>query len=158
MTWTPWGKSDYSEKVVPGIMFYGTPGHGGYHLSPKRLAQLPEYMRKDGGWYEEDCDWAIIVVYFKEYWPAHVYIHATDVLRYWRPEIYKKWFHAEITNNNVIYRGEIKYCRQFLRNNGLECEGTEGWVSKDKNGILIKRGIIDFENGQHFACFWESNK
>ena len=32
---TPWGKADSKEVVTRGIIFYGTPGHGGFHVSKK---------------------------------------------------------------------------------------------------------------------------
>ncbi len=32
-TWTPWGISQTSEKIVRGIVLYTTAGHGGYHVS-----------------------------------------------------------------------------------------------------------------------------
>ena len=56
---TPWGKAQSVTQVVPGMMFVGTPGHGGIKLSVKLNKLVPDYMRAKGGWYEEDCDWSI---------------------------------------------------------------------------------------------------
>jgi hypothetical protein len=75
---TPWGRADCVEKYAPGINSYSTPGHGGFHLSPTRMEMLPEkikeYIGKGcfgqqrlNGWFEEDCDWAIVAVSFPEY-------------------------------------------------------------------------------------------
>lgn len=67
MASTPWGTSDYSKTFLPGVTFYGTPSHGGFHLSPEREAELDAKLREHGitakqarmgyshGWYEEDC-------------------------------------------------------------------------------------------------------
>jgi hypothetical protein len=71
MTTTPWGKRDHSQKVARGIMWYSTPSHGGYHLSQKRLEEMPEPYKSfktfaGKGWYEEDCDWALVVLSFPE--------------------------------------------------------------------------------------------
>lgn len=64
-TTTPWGKSQYSKPLTRGIIFYGTAGHGGYHVSKKLNALIPERVRDRGGWYEEDCAWAIPIVFLK---------------------------------------------------------------------------------------------
>jgi len=56
---TPWGKADSAEMLCYGIGTVGTPSHGGIKLDRKHNSLIPEYMRQDGGWYEEDCDWAI---------------------------------------------------------------------------------------------------
>lgn len=65
---TPWGKSQYSKQYVRGIVFYGTPGHGGFRVSKTKQAKMPEALRLDNGkncgWYEEDCDYALVVMAF----------------------------------------------------------------------------------------------
>jgi hypothetical protein len=60
-TRTPWGTADYVKKYAEGVWFVSTPGHGGLKLDRKRNALVPEYMRREGGWYEEDCEWALAV-------------------------------------------------------------------------------------------------
>jgi hypothetical protein len=47
-------------------MQYSTPGHGGIHLSKTRQEAMPVAFRIDGGWYEEDCDWALVAVVWPE--------------------------------------------------------------------------------------------
>jgi len=56
---TPWGRADYTRVLAPGIGTVGTPGHGGIKLDRAHNARVPEYMRREGGWYEEDCEWSI---------------------------------------------------------------------------------------------------
>jgi hypothetical protein len=70
---TPWGKSDYSERFAPGIVFYGTSSHGGIHLSPARVAgMIPELLAANVAsgygeqWYEEDCAVALVALSFPE--------------------------------------------------------------------------------------------
>jgi hypothetical protein len=63
---TPWGAADYVKKCSEGVYFVGTPSHGGVKLSASRNAQVHEAWRNAGGWYEEDCEWAVV-----EYtWPG----------------------------------------------------------------------------------------
>lgn len=68
---TPWGESEGQTVAVPGIVFHSTAGHGGFHLSPERQAavrqKFPGFRTFAGGpWYEEDNDWAVVVLTFPE--------------------------------------------------------------------------------------------
>ena len=61
--------SDGQQSYGRGVIFYCTPGHGGIHVSKKLNKRIPDYMKDAAfgglghkGWYEEDCDWAIVVV------------------------------------------------------------------------------------------------
>ena len=68
---TPWGYADNIESVAEGIDFVSTPSHGGYRLSDDREEQVqkafPGFKPFAGnwkGWYEEDCDWCVVVLTF----------------------------------------------------------------------------------------------
>ena len=63
---TPWGPSQIVEQVAPGIQFVSTAGHGGFKLEPMLNAQVPKRIRNRGGWYEEDCEWAKLVIVFPD--------------------------------------------------------------------------------------------
>jgi hypothetical protein len=72
-TTTPWGKSQNTTKHGPGITFYETAGHGGFKVSAKLNEQIHVAFRdplasfgkhRAKGWYEEDCDAAIVIVSF----------------------------------------------------------------------------------------------
>jgi single-stranded DNA-binding protein len=64
---TPWGESDSEHVYADGIVFYGTPSHGGFKLDGIREDRLEEMLMDIGltteqarmgyepGWYEEDC-------------------------------------------------------------------------------------------------------
>lgn len=60
---TPWGPAQHATEHAPGITFYSTAGHGGFYLSPARLAEMPEADRSLG-WYEEDCEAVRVLVNF----------------------------------------------------------------------------------------------
>jgi hypothetical protein len=69
---TPWGQSQYSRRVAPGIVFYGTAGHGGYRLTKAANAKVPAKWRLGGEferWYEVDLGWAPLAVVFPEAFP-----------------------------------------------------------------------------------------
>lgn len=66
---TPWGKSDSQNTLAEGIVSYSTPSHGGIWLSSERQAQLPEGIDNfvhDLRWWEEDCDWVVPYILFKD--------------------------------------------------------------------------------------------
>ncbi len=67
--YTPWGASDSQATLAEGIVSYGTPSHGGIWLSTERQAQLPEGIDNfthDLRWWEEDCDWVVPYILFKD--------------------------------------------------------------------------------------------
>lgn len=71
---TPWEPAQTSEGIAPGITFYSTESHGGFHLSDERNACVPLKLRRSTflqlgmkGWYEEDCDARIVLATVPEY-------------------------------------------------------------------------------------------
>lgn len=60
---TPWGRADYQYKILPGVAWVNTPGHGGFILSETAAkkylssAALARGDRFTKGYiaYEEDC-------------------------------------------------------------------------------------------------------
>lgn len=78
-TSTPWGLSQSSRKIAPGIMFYSTAGHGGIHLSPTRQKEMKEKFPDfitflgDPAWWEEDCDCCVVNLAFPDCFnPEHL--------------------------------------------------------------------------------------
>lgn len=66
---TPWGMSDNQETLAEGIISVSTPSHGGIQLSAERQAQLPagiDNFLHDLKWWEEDCDWCVPYIIFKD--------------------------------------------------------------------------------------------
>ena len=43
---TPWGKAQDVTWLADGIVFVGTAGHGGIWVSPARMEEMPEHLRK----------------------------------------------------------------------------------------------------------------
>lgn len=57
---TPWGKAQQVEYITPWLTRVYTAGHGGYKVDRTHNGVIPEYARRKGGWYEEDCEWSIV--------------------------------------------------------------------------------------------------
>lgn len=60
---SPWGPAQTVEALGPDAASVTTASHGGLRLSATALARLPETIcetaHSSGGWFEEDCDWAL---------------------------------------------------------------------------------------------------
>lgn len=104
---TPWGKPDYVQEVYPGIYSIGTPSHGGYKLDRKRNAMMPSILRNPGGWYEEDCEWAKVVIRFPEMIPDNDVIDKEKILTS-ANNTFKNWFWRayETITGNILKEGE----------------------------------------------------
>lgn len=56
---SPWGPIQHVTSLAPGAWSVETAGHGGVKLDAGRNRKVPAGARQPGGWYEEDCQWAI---------------------------------------------------------------------------------------------------
>ncbi len=61
---TPWGMTQQCYHYAEGILCHATASHGGFHLDEVRNALVHETLRNEGGWYEEDGEWAKIAFSF----------------------------------------------------------------------------------------------
>lgn len=85
---SPWGAVQGATELGAGVWSVHTAGHGGIKLSPARNAKVHEALRAAGGWYEEDCDWAVVAYTFPDLFkPEHV-VMALESLRHWQPHGY----------------------------------------------------------------------
>jgi len=80
---TPWGQSDHQKKYAEGVIFYSTPGHGGFKLSPERNEKIPPKLRNSDGWYEEDCEASIVITAFPEMFTEKDHEYAAKSLKHW---------------------------------------------------------------------------
>ena len=94
MTHTPWGRADESTPIAPGITQYSTPRHGGIRVTPRRQAQMPDYLRLGDadkvGWYEEDCEWARVACAFPEFFDDKAREQALETLKNYFPKEYER--------------------------------------------------------------------
>lgn len=91
MTWTIWGEAQTARQVAPGIMEYETASHGGFHVSRAELATLPEALRLADGWYEEDCDCALLMLARPELFSPESVALAHSSARRWNLARYERW-------------------------------------------------------------------
>ena len=78
---TPWGMSQGVTSYDEGIECHTTAEHGGFRLSPERNGMVHPRWRSQGGWYEEDCGWAIVAITFPELFTAQERRHAERTIK-----------------------------------------------------------------------------
>lgn len=78
---SPWDRIQHVREVAPGIVSVDTAGHGGYWLSPQRVADMrarvPHLLTPStfypldsaGQWFEEDCECCRVVLAFPDLFP-----------------------------------------------------------------------------------------
>lgn len=95
---TPWGDPDSVDVVADGIVFYGTPSHGGYWLSESRAVVVRNLYEIDGfktmnawTWYEEDCDSCLVPLAFPELFPRNDVRRAARFANGWKKELSFLW-------------------------------------------------------------------
>ena len=97
---SPWGSIQHAQQIAPGIWSVSTAGHGGIKLSAARNRAMPADMRLHGGWYEEDCDAALVGLVFPEAFPnVHVDLIKASVRNHY-PEAYKAFTGEPVTAEN----------------------------------------------------------
>lgn len=140
---TPWGPAQNAREFAPGIVFYSTASHGGFKLSPDRLAAMPALFREPEGWYEEDCEAAKVMVSFPEFFPAQMAPTASDTLRHYYPNLYEAHFKVTLQPGESYKKDK----NQFLLDNQERYIGIAAWGSTAENnvpdgwvGVCCRRG------------------
>jgi hypothetical protein len=94
-TSTPWGTPQTTTEIAPGIIAYTTASHGGYYLSPERVAEMPKPLSEFQPWagpnfYEEDCDWSVVALAFPQFFPPDAIQAAHATLKGYKPHLYNE--------------------------------------------------------------------
>ena len=103
---TPWGNADTIENLGDGIVIVTTSSHGGVYIPGELLMNIPTpfyegegYASQRGqGWFEEDCDMSIAIVFFPEHFRrANLfsdfdasYVRAVEIMNRWHSEAVMK--------------------------------------------------------------------
>jgi hypothetical protein len=158
---TPWGKADYIENIAPGIQRVGTPSHGGYKLDRERNAQVNARWRREGGWYEEDCEWAIVFLTFESTFQETAsteHVFRTDLenahraARGYYPDEY-----TAVTGTRVtLEQSHVLRRRKFEAENRDNYVAVSGWgdwhpkVPAGFVGVLARKGGVAVQGERWF--------
>jgi hypothetical protein len=114
--------------LAEGIRSVSTASHGGIKLSAERNAQMPDYMRNEDGWYEEDSEWAKVAVVFPDAFGADV-VTAYGTLRNWEPDAYEKFTGQALKPGDSYIRDQQMFRREHA--NTLIARGDDLRLEKD---------------------------
>lgn len=107
--YTPWGPSQGAIWFADGILCHGTASHGGFELAPYRNAQIPLSMRSVSGFYEEDCEWAIVAVTFPGFFTGREQRLADQTMRDWHPDVWEELNGRQLSPDESRARAEIAF-------------------------------------------------
>jgi hypothetical protein len=134
ITYTPWGAPQHITLLAEGIRSVSTASHGGVKLSPERNAQMPDYMRNEDGWYEEDSEWAKVAVVFPDAFGADV-VTAYGTLRNWEPDAYEKFTGQALKPGDSHIRDEQTFRRDHA-NSLIAVSAYGSWASWVPQGFV----------------------
>jgi hypothetical protein len=92
-----------------GIWSVGTAGHGGVKLDRERNAAMPACLRLEGGWYEEDCEWARVALVFPGAFSPESVEMAAGTLKNWHPDIFEEFFKTTIKEGESLMRDQALF-------------------------------------------------
>lgn len=145
---TPWGLSQEVREIAPGIRAVTTSSHGGYKLDPKRNAQVHVAWRRKGGWYEEDCEWAIVAYTFRDggFFSAADLDQAVRSLKAWNPDAYTfiTGQSVKLEESHVLRERAEKEAASGKLQSYVAWGSWHNLVPKGKVGVACK---VDGRNG-----------
>ena len=148
-TSTPWGPAQDSTPYGRGIVFYGTAGHGGFHVSPTLNALMPEALRLPSGWYEEDCEYARVILAFPERFDPERVKAARESLRTWAPEDFEKLTGKVVMPGESYVRDEdIFRAENKERMITLAASGSGAGRSMATPGGPVPEGMVEVFAGR----------
>ena len=145
---SPWGKIQGEEVIADGISAVSTAGHGGIKLSRARNAKVPEYMRRKGGWYEEDCEWAIPALVFAAEFerdkPSSIQ-SARSTMLHWYPDEYARFYGVSLESISKESRTLLE--RQFNLDHAEDYVVTAAWGSWHEKVPQGMVGVVATKGG-----------
>ncbi|MGQ7794504.1 DUF7007 domain-containing protein [Faunimonas sp. B44] len=133
---SPWGKPQDILQLAVGIWQVSTASHGGIKLSADLNRKMPDYMRKKGGWYEEDCEWALVALVFPHAFKPSALRYAEESARNWHPDEYEQFRQV------VLQPGEsrVKDERAFIERHKNDWVVASAMAVTDGVKCWAKRG------------------
>jgi len=159
-TETPWGPSQSSREIAPGIIRHDTAAHGGYYLSPERVASMPKPLRDfkpwaGPNWYEEDCDWSIVALAFPQFFPDDSIPVARATLKHYKPELFEQMSAEMVTRGEGKFWFTIHYAdRELARELNDPVLGVLQAASKEEAEALAGKDGDILSRAQPCASLW----
>lgn len=139
-----WGAVQTADQVLPGIWSVTTASHGGLILSLERRKAMPDALGSDTSQYEEDCEWALVILAFETEFQAssnltdaHVRT-ARDTVKCWNPDKYTAFTGEEVAENEShVLRDRNAYAEKIGKCCVTSAWGSwADWVPEGKVGVV----------------------
>lgn len=149
---SPWGKIDHVTEIAEGVWFVSTPGHGGFKLSRKRQNEMPKTLKREKGWYEEDCEADLVVLGLQRFFKSENVDRAHKSVKNWFPDEYEAFTGTIIP----IEESFIKKNRKFDEDNKNNYVVIAAWGDWHKNvpkgmvGCLATKGGVRGIEGKYY--------
>ena len=144
-TSTPWGASEYTQKLCTGAAFHGTAGHGGLHVTEKLAGECLSVFTRNRGindgsgyWYEEDCDICLPL------WELFLNGHEKEVCAFIRKDrdatrasLLKglEWFKDYLAMPHPAKYHPMPNCERLAAGTKIRLSGEEYTVQMNRYGI-----------------------
>lgn len=137
---TPWGAAQTQRQIARGIIEVSTAGHGGIHLSRTLNAKVHPAWRDRKGWYEEDNEWAFVVLTFPDCFPSERVEDAHKNAKNAYPDKYEQVFGVKVTAEESEVRAEEEFRQVNARRWVVDAAWGHG---NDKRGrIPVPEGMV----------------
>ena len=150
---TPWGPSQSVKKIGPGITWVSTASHGGYKLDSESNALVPDHMRLEDGWYEEDVDWSIVATVFPELFDEKARASAENTLRNWLPGQWEAFYSRTLAPGESHKKDEASFHQEHA-NDWLVISAMGDWKAGVPKGYVLVYATKGGQRGKGGeACF-----
>ena len=152
-TQTPWGKAQEVEYVTPWLTFVSTAGHGGYKVDRSHNGVIPEYLRKKGGWYEEDCDWSIVFSVLEDLIKKDCFDFACE----YNKKLFDSKIHLETFRNWYPIEYEM-FFNVILKEGESYKKDENTWLEKNKGKWHVVSAITLFDGWCKLTLCLDGNR
>lgn len=145
-----WGAPQSATQLLPGVWEIQTSSHGGMLLSDQRQSAMPEALRLDSPSYEEDVDWALVVLAFEAEFrrlPAKgidlLVDNARASVKAWHPDRHTAYTGeaVEAKDSHVLRRRQA-VSAQIGNYVVVSASGDwADWVPEGKVGVVARRVV-----------------
>jgi hypothetical protein len=143
-----WEAPQTAEQRLPGIWSVSTASHGGFVLSAERQAAMPEPLRLDSIYYEEDVDWSLVILAFEaEFAELRDPLFdlerdlAHQTARHWRPQHYTGFTGTVLEPSDSHVLRKIALLEAAMGEIGVQAAWGDwaDWVPAGKVGVVGQR-------------------
>lgn len=130
-SYSPWGGIQHRKQIAPGVWNVETAGHGGIYVAPSVLATIPDCLKENTfagpGWFEEDCDWALVVVALPHLFTPYERFSAVRSVMEWNKEKWSQYGNTEAGKALLaeVMKYEADNAERFTM--GSMSTGGKGW-------------------------------